>query len=138
MNESTQKFESTTRTTGAGNGKLLIVRSGMILEKNTAGEMEKRPLPTGENDALVGTYEGSVVNKYDPTKTDRTIRLADGTLVILNETANIKRGFANVSEGELVRIVYNGKRQMTKGANAGKSVHDFDVQRAITAEDDAG
>lgn len=129
------QFKSTTRESSAGNGKLLIVRGGNILEKNSAGEMVKSPLPTGEDAALIGTFEGSVANKYDPTKTDRSIRLLDGTLVILNETANIKRGFASVAEGELVRIVYNGKRQMTRGANAGKSVHDFDIQRAINADD---
>lgn len=135
MNEGTQKFESTTRTAATGNGKLLIVRSGQILEKNSAGEMEKRDLPTGEDAAFVGTYEGSVPNKYDAARTDRKLRLADGTLVILNETANINRGFAGVTEGELVRVVYHGLRMMTKGKNAGKSVHDFDVQRAINAED---
>lgn len=131
------KFESTTRNSGAGNGKLLIVRSGQILEKNSAGEMDKRDLPTGEDAAFVGTYEGSTPNKYDPLKADRSIRLEDGTLVILNETANIRRGFEGVQLGELVRIVYHGLRTMTKGKNAGKTVHDFDVQRAIS-EDTAG
>lgn len=116
------------------NGKMLIVRSGNVITKNDKGEKVSTPLGTGEDNAIIGTYEGSEPNKFDATKADLKLRQADGTLVILNETANLRRGFANVSEGELVRIVYGGKRKMT-GKNAGKSVHDFDVQRAINTED---
>lgn len=136
MQNTETKFESTTKgQSSTGNGKLLIVRGGQILSKNAAGEQVKSPLLTGEENALTGIYEGSVPNKFDETKSDQKIRMEDGTLVILSETANLKRGFANVTEGELVRVVYGGKRKMTKGANAGKSVHDFDVQRAVNAED---
>lgn len=139
MTEQKQTFKSTTRDANtAGNGKLLIVRGGNVLQKNAAGEMEPSPLAQGEDNALIGTYEGSTPNKFDDTKADQSIRTADGTLVIFNETANIRRGFASVAEGELVRVVYNGKRKMTKGKNAGKEVHDYDVQRAINAEEGAG
>lgn len=131
-----QRFESTTKSENTvGNGKLLIVRSGNVITKNEKGEQVKTPLGTGEDNAIIGTYEGSTPNKFDATKLDLKLRMDDGTLVILSETANLRRGFANVSEGELVRVVYGGKRAMTKGKNAGKSVHDFDVQRAINSED---
>lgn len=132
-----QKFESTTKGQVAqmGNGKLLIISGGQVQSKNAQGVPIKEPLATGEENAIVGTYEGNEPNKYDATKTDQKLRMADGTLVILRETANLKRGFANVTTGELVRVVYGGKRAMTKGKNAGKSVHDFDVQRAINTAD---
>jgi hypothetical protein len=132
----TQKFESTTKAgTSTGNGKLLVISGGKVLTKADNGEKIETELLTGEENALQGIYEGSVPNKFDETKSDQKLRMADGTLVILRETANIRRGFANVQVGELVRVVYGGKTRMTKGANAGKSVHNFDVQRAINAED---
>lgn len=136
MQNTETRFESTTKSNSTeGNGKLLIVRGGQILSKDSSGNQVKSALLTGEDNALIGTYEGSVANKFDPAKLDQKIRMEDGTLVIMSETANLRRGFANVSEGELVRVVYGGKRTMTKGKNAGKSVHDFDVQRAINTEE---
>lgn len=140
MSDTETQFQSTTRpTNGESNGRLLVISGGQILTKNDKGEKVSTPLATGVDNAIIGIYEGSTPNKYDATKSDLKLRMTDGTLVILRETANLKRGFAPVTEGELVRVVYGGKRAMTKGKNAGKSVHDFDVQRAInTEEEDAG
>ncbi len=124
------QFAPVTESTTAGNGKLVIIRAG-----NTIQGKEKTPLALGL--VVEGRYEGSVENKFDPTKSDYKVRAADGTLYILAECANLKRDFAKVTAGELIQVNYGGKRAMT-GKNAGKSVQDFKVLRAILAEDEAG
>lgn len=130
MQDNTQ-FVPVSGTTGAGNGKLQVIRAGNIIEGGT-----KTPLEAGTE--IVGRYEGSLVNKYDETKLDYKLRTEDGTLIIFAECANLKRDFALVNEGELVMVQYNGKKNITKGRLAGKSVQDFKVLRAVSAADDAG
>lgn len=129
------KFESTTKAQNTtGNGRMLIVRGGNLITLGDDNAQVKTELGTGEDNAIMGTYEGNIPNKFDAAKLDQKLRMADGTLVLINETANIKRGFANVTVGELVRLVYGGKKKLVKGPNAGKFVHDFDVQRAINSD----
>ncbi len=120
------QFAPVTESTTSGNGKLVIIRAGSIVENKT-----KTPLDLGL--VVEGRYEGAVANKFNPENLDYRVRAEDGTLFILASCANLKRDFAKVSEGELIQVQYNGKREM-KGKNAGKSVQDFKVLRALTAE----
>lgn len=109
-------------------GALVVIRGG-----NRIADGEKNPLAKGT--VAIGRYEGSTPNKFDAAKLDYKLRsegsadMADGTLVIFAETAALKRDFAQVAEGELIAVEYNGKREMT-GKNKGKTVQDFRVLRS--------
>lgn len=127
------QFESTTGSNTAS-GNLVIIRAGKMLT-GKGDSATKTDLAMG--DVCMGVFEGAIANKYEPTKSDYKVRSEDGTLFILAETANLKRGFASVGIGETVLVQYNGKRQITKGKLAGKSVQDFAVLRAIDAADEA-
>lgn len=117
------QFAPVTESTTAGNGQLVIIRAGA-----TVNGKEKTPLALGL--VVEGRYEGAVPNKFNPESLDYRVRTGDGTLYILASCANLKRDFAKVGNGELIQVQYNGKRNMT-GKNAGKTVQDFKVLRAI-------
>lgn len=97
-------------------GALIIVRPSALAEANFTG-------PVAE-----GIYEEAVPNKFD--KMDYKIRTESGDLIIINSTGSLAKQMASVQLGSLVLIEYNGKRTLTKGKLAGKSVHNFTVSVA--------
>lgn len=96
-------------------GKLVILRPSKLAEEGVTGLVAE------------GIYEGAVENKFNPDKKDFKIRGADNTLYIINETAGLKRGMADVTVGDLVQIHYEGKSEIKSGKSKGKSFHNFSV-----------
>lgn len=118
------KFESVLNTANEGNGELVIIRGGNSI---TAGV--KTPLILGV--VAEGRYEGAVSNKFNPDKMDYKIRAENGTLFILAECAALKRNFAEVTTGELLRVSFEGKRSVVSKTLGKISVNDYVVERAI-------
>ena len=102
---------------GAGNnGKVRFVR---------ASELRKDPASKGSLVAE-GIYEGLVPNEMTE-KNDFKVREADGTLVILNNTASLANQLSNLELGSYVAIQYNGTTVIKSGARKGKEAHQFNV-----------
>jgi hypothetical protein len=116
---------------GEGNGLMQILRGGKLITF-TNGEKSEAPLAAGTQ--VTGVYGGSTPNKFDEAKVDYNLRADDGTLIILAQTASLAQQFAKVSEGELVQVTYNGKRQITRKNGQKTEMHDFVVARAVEAE----
>lgn len=76
-------------------------------------------------DDITGTYDGSFTTKKFGT-TYYKVRTAEG-LVAVPGTGQLKSLMGKVAEGATVKISYNGKEKITKGAMAGKQAHKFFV-----------
>lgn len=131
MNEHTFVPVMAAPAPGDGNGILQVVRGGNVITIEN-GNKTKTALESGF--VTTGVYAGSTPNKFNEGKVDYNLRAEDGTLIILAETASLKRQFAEVDNGELIQIVYNGKRNITRANGAKVDMHDFSVLRASDAE----
>lgn len=105
-----------------GKGTLTIIRPSKLATDGTTGVV------------VEGVYESATPNKFNADKLDYFIRTESGDLTIINSTGSLARQMGMVAIGELVRITYNGKKELTKGKLAGKSVHDFLVETASDSE----
>ena len=131
MQETTFKPVSMSSGEQSGNGLIQVLRSGkMITIEN--GSKSEAVLAKGTQ--VTGTYVGSEPNKFNPEKLDYSLRSDDGTLIILAGTAALASQFSKVSNGELVQVTYNGKKNITRKNGAKAEMHDFVVARAIDAE----
>lgn len=115
----------------AGNGLIQVLRSGKLILLDN-GQKTETPLASGT--VVTGVYAGATPNKFDESKSDYNLRSADGTLIILAQTASLAQQFAKVSEGELVQITYNGRKTITRKNGAKAEMHDYVVARAVDAE----
>jgi hypothetical protein len=114
-----------------GNGIIKVLRSGKLITLNGGAKSEEE-LASGTT--VTGTFAGSQPNKFNPERSDYRIRESDGTLVILAQTASLSQQLSKVSEGDLVQIVYNGRKNITRKNGAKASMHDFKVLKASDAE----
>lgn len=115
----------------AGNGIIKVLRGGKLITLE-GGAKNEAELSAGTT--VTGIFAGSQPNKYNPERNDYRIREEDGTLVILAQTASLSQQLSKVSEGELVQIVYNGRKNITRKNGAKASMHDFKVLKASDAE----
>lgn len=128
--ESKMKFQPVSEQS-AGNGNLTIIRgSNLITIVN--GAQTKSDLAAGT--VVTGVFSGTSPNKYDPARSDYSLRSDDGTLIILAETASLKQQLSKVVEGDLVQITYKGKREIVRKNGAKAEMHDYMVARAVDAE----
>lgn len=116
---------------GEGNGVMQILRGSNLITIDN-GTKTKSELKAGL--VVTGVYGGSTPNKFDETKVDYNLRAEDGTLIILAQTASLAQQFAKVSEGELLQVTYNGKREIKRKTGAMTEMHDYVVARAVDAE----
>lgn len=112
---------------GAGNGVIQVLRSGKLITI-TNGAKDEQPLAKGT--VVTGIFNGTTPNKYNPERVDYNLRGDDGTLIILAETASLKKQFDKVQENDLLQVTYNGMRQITRKNGSVTDMHDFMVARA--------
>jgi hypothetical protein len=123
-------FQPVDARSGVGNGKMTILRGSKLVSINDGAKSEA-PLAAGTT--VEGTYQGTTPNKFEPTRVDYNLRGEDGTLIIMSENASLRRQFESVAVGELVQVIYNGKRAITRKNGAKAEMHDFQVLRASQA-----
>lgn len=114
----------------AGNGLIKVLRGGKLISLENGAKSESE-LTAGTT--VEGTFSGSTPNKFNPERSDYQLRGEDGTLIILSQTASLAKQFSKVQVGELVQVIYNGKRAITRKNGAKAEMHDFVVLRAIDA-----
>lgn len=114
---SEKKFAPVNDGTGAG---IKFIRPSKLAAEGTTGVIAE------------GIYEGAVANSLEPTRRDFKVRLADGTLVILNSTSSLARQMEKVELNSAVQIVYNGTKLINSGKAKGKQYHDFTVLKEIS------
>lgn len=100
-------------------------------------------------DYIIGTYKGSKTDNYDKPNwlieveeasfvSDAKLarKLQEDNLVIgLNSNGMLDAAMENVSEGDMIQVMYNGKSEIEKGKYAGKEAHV--VQVDLVEEDGA-
>jgi hypothetical protein len=124
------KFEAVKTNEGfANNGLMKIVRGGNLITLESGKEAGKEELANGI--ITEGTFIASGPNKFNPDKNDYLVREENGTLTVLAGTATLDRQFASVNVGELVRVMYNGRRTIKRKGGGTASMHDFKVLRAV-------
>lgn len=123
-------FQPVDANSGAGNGLIKVLRGSKLITIEGENRTEAA-LSAGTT--IEGTFSGSNPNKFYPERVDYSLRGEDGTLFIVSETASLSKQMAKVSVGELVQIVYNGKRSITRKNGAKAEMHDFQVLRAVEA-----
>ena len=113
MSETKRKFKDV-KSESAG---IEFIRPSKLAEAGTTGVI------------LEGTFVGSVPNSFDDQKLDYKFEKEDGGLVILNGAGNLNYNMKQVDIGEYIRVSYEGKQEITKGAYKGRSAHNFKVER---------
>lgn len=121
-------FQPVDANSGAGNGLIKVLRGSKLITIE-GGNKSEEELASGTT--VTGTFAGSTPNKFNPERVDYSLRGEDGTLFILSQTASLAKQMSKVSVGELVQIVYNGKRAITRKNGAKAEMHDFQVLRAV-------
>lgn len=119
----------------ANNGITKVVRSGKLITFKAGADKVEEEL--GEGLIVEGTFVGSTPNKYNPDKLDYLIRASDSTLFVLNGAATLTRQMAKVTTGELIQVLYNGRKTVKRKAGGSASMHNFKVLRALNASDEA-
>jgi hypothetical protein len=77
---------------------------------------------------LEGTYLESMPNPFDNEKLDfKFSDLKKGNTVIINGAGNLGYQMRDISEGSVVQISYNGKKEIKAGKMKGRMAHDFSV-----------
>ncbi len=117
-NETTKNF----RKVGAsanGNKPLRFIRPGELADAGITGLV------------LEGIYLGLVPN--DKTGKQDFKFETDSEIVIVNSNGSLGYKLGMVQIGDLVQVSYNGKDKITKGPNAGKMAHSFDLAVADEA-----
>jgi hypothetical protein len=77
---------------------------------------------------LEGTYLESLPNPFDNEKLDfKFSDLKKGNTIILNGAGNLGYQMKGISEGSVVQISYNGKKEIKAGMMKGRMAHDFSV-----------
>lgn len=74
-----------------------------------------------------GIYLGSSQNAMYPEKKDFKFKTADEKTVVVNEGGNLAFRLKEIAAGTLVRIIYNGMQEITKGPRKGKKSHNVDL-----------
>jgi len=74
---------------------------------------------------LEGVYLGAVPNPM--TEKDDYKFETDSEILVINGNGSLKYKLSLVNIGDIVQVSYLGKEKITKGANAGKSAHSFNV-----------
>lgn len=80
-----------------------------------------------KGDAIEGTLDGHMENKFKADRPHFKIVLDNGDVVVVNNVGNLNFKMKNVKVGDYVRVVYEGQDIMQKGAFKGKPVNIFDV-----------
>lgn len=91
-----------------------------------------RPAQLAEEDVkgviLEGTYLESLPNPFDNEKLDfKFSDLKKGNTVIINGAGNLGYQMRDISEGSVVQVSYNGKKEIKAGKMKGRMAHDFYV-----------
>jgi len=118
------------------NGIMKIARGGKLLTFENGQETSKGELPVGL--VTEGTYVSASPNKFNPEKNDYLVREADGTLTILASCATLDRQLSAVQPGELIQVLYKGRKNITRKAGGTVAMHDYQVLRAIVEAESAG
>jgi len=121
------RFSPVDRSENLG-GPLIVIRGGKMLTFGQ-GSSSEEPLESGTT--IQGVFEGSVPNKFNEDRRDYKVRGADQTLYILADSATLNRQLAKVQTGELIEIVYNGKKTVKRKTGGMAEMHDYRVSRAI-------
>ena len=121
------RFSPVDRSENLG-GPLIVIRGGKMLTFGQ-GSSSEEPLESGTT--IQGVFEGSVPNKFNEERRDYKVRGADQTLYILADSATLNRQLAKVQTGELIEIVYNGKKTVKRKTGGMAEMHDYRVSRAI-------
>lgn len=74
-----------------------------------------------------GTFLESLPNHFDDTKSDFKFENEKGGSIIINGAGNLGYRMREVSPGQLVQIIYQGKQEIQTGKMKGRSAHNFDV-----------
>lgn len=88
----------------------------------------KVPEGKTEVEVLQGRFVEASPSKYKLGKHDFKFELDNGELVVVNAAGNLEASMKKVNIGDYCRISYLGMGTMTKGAFAGKPVHQFKVE----------
>lgn len=115
---------------GTGNGLIKVLRGGKLITLDNGAKSESE-LSAGTT--VEGTFSGATPNKFNPERSDYNLRGEDGTLIILSQTAALAKQFSKVQVGELVQIIYNGRKSITRKNGSKAEMHDFVVLRAVDA-----
>jgi hypothetical protein len=109
-----------------GEGSLTFIRPGQLAKDGTTGVI------------LQGEFKGSIPNApsmYDEeggNKPDFEFKTLDGDKVIINHTSSLSALLGRVGLGDMVEIVYNGKKEITNKKGHKVKVHDFKVRTQDT------
>ncbi|BAQ92875.1 hypothetical protein [uncultured Mediterranean phage uvMED] len=76
---------------------------------------------------LEGTFEESLVSKFDKDKKDFKFKDEEGKEVIINGAGNLGYQMKAVNRGEFVQIEYLGMQPLPTGKNKGQKAHQFKV-----------
>jgi hypothetical protein len=77
---------------------------------------------------VTGTYEGAEEGKFG---LNHKIKTQDGQLLVVNGFGALNSQLSKVSEGDLIKIVYQGKTTIKDGPMKGKQAHSVDVKKAV-------
>lgn len=102
-----------------------------------------------EEDTFIGKFIGSSPNRKSKLKKDWIFepievffsdkkeqkRIAAGPRVLLNSAGQLDKGMAQVEEGAIVQIVYNGSAEMEGGEYAGQMAHSMEVTEVAEVDD---
>ena len=88
----------------------------------------KVPEGAEEVEVLQGRFIEANPSKFKLGKNDFKFELDNGDIVVINAAGNLEASMKKVSIGEYCRVSYLGMGTMSKGAFAGKPVHQFKVQ----------
>jgi hypothetical protein len=80
-----------------------------------------------------GEYSREIMGKYG---VQYEFLNEDGEIHVLNGSGQLKYKMDFIREGDMVEITYEGEIELTKGAMAGKSAHQFKILRDGDASPD--
>ncbi len=114
-----------------------------------------------EEDYIVGKFVGTSTDKYGKTSwhiaVDETniefdsahgytnqfnkwvpdVEIVEGETIALNSNGGLDHKMEQTEQGEIVKIIYNGMKPLTKGPFAGKECHDVSVLVAEDGDEEA-
>lgn len=93
-----------------------------------------RPKDLKVGETISGEYLGTIVDRFQ--NTGHKLKLADGSIGILNGAGQLNALLAKVAVGSSIDIVYQGKNVMTKGQFKGAQAHSFDVYTEAVEDSD--
>ena len=117
MKKEMRKWKVPANRAKALEGKgLTFIRPSQLAEEEVKGVI------------LEGTYLESMPNPFDNEKLDfKFSDLKKGNTVIINGAGNLGYQMRDISEGSVVQVSYNGKKEIKAGKMIGRMAHDFSV-----------